>query len=149
MKGGVGLPVGEWLTRYGWNFEKVDDQLWMTGWQGDTKSFPLTVRINSTWVHFEVPHLVDFEVDFNIWPELSKKILELNNEVQMLKLSLDEEAKISLSGQIYCKNLDFHMFSETLGVIGYYADELFSMLIDEANHIGVFNSQYENYATPN
>lgn len=112
------------LREYGWTFEPSGDNQWLTGFQGHSQLFPLTIRLNHTCVSFEVMPLVDATVDLGHLPHLSRELLELNARLQLVKVGVSPEGEIGLSCQILSQGFDIDTLTRTLGILGYYADEL-------------------------
>lgn len=112
------------LTEYGWTFESVADNHWSTGFQGEQRLFPLTIRLSETCVSFEVRPLVEAPLDAGQWPELSRDLLELNERMQLAKVAVTSHGEVSLSCQVLVAGFDFEMLTRILGILGYYADEI-------------------------
>lgn len=112
------------LTEYGWTFETVADNVWSTGFQGDQRLYPLTIRLSDTCVSFEVRPLVELTLDVHRRPDLSRELLELNARLQLAKVALTESGEVSLACQVLAAGFDFDMLTRILGILGYYADEI-------------------------
>ena len=111
------------LTEYGWSFETAGDNVWSTGFQGEQRLYPLTIKLTSTCVSFEVRPLIDSTLEVTHWPELSRELLELNARMQLVKVGL-AGGEVCLSCQVLAAGFDFDMLTRVLGIIGYYADEV-------------------------
>ena len=121
----------DYLKRYGWEWfvsYKNDTKIWCTGWQSEIKSFPLNISFTDTWILFEVDPFIPLEYD----PQknlLYKSLMELNNDIQLVKLCLNEYGSVSLKLQLL-SNMNFSEFSNALGILAYYTDLLYANLVD-------------------
>jgi hypothetical protein len=113
-----------YLSEYGWSYAQETCGSLRTGWQGEDRLFPLIIKLSSTCVSFEVRPLVDLDLDWSQWPELSRDLLELNSQTKLVKLAVSDAGDVSLSCQVLAAGFDFEMLSRILGIIGYYADEI-------------------------
>lgn len=120
--------IESYLTEYGWTFEPAasatGESTWTTGFQGETRLYPLAIKLSNTCVGFEVRPLIDLTLDRARWPELARDLLELNNRLQLVKLGVAEGGEIVLACQVLVSGFDFETLARILGIIGYYADEL-------------------------
>lgn len=114
--------IEHFLDRYGWTYHGTSDRVWITGWQSDERSYPLTVSLSDTWILFQVKPLIKVSLDWDYLPELTRHILELNNDCHMVKFSIDEFGEIILSLQLFSSSLTYEDFSDALGIIGHYTD---------------------------
>ncbi len=112
------------LTEYGWTFESTGENAWLTGFQGEQRLFPLSIRLTQTCVSFEVRPLVDLVLDSVSCPVLSREMLELNGRLQLVKLAVSERGEVSLTCQVLANGFNGDMLGRILGIIGYYADEV-------------------------
>lgn len=113
-----------YLREYGWSFEALGDDTWCTGFQGETRLYPLTISLSSTCVSFEVRPLIDLQLDRSRWPEMSHYLLQLNARLQLVKLGVGEGGELMLSCQVLTAGFDYETMNRILGILGYYADEL-------------------------
>lgn len=124
------------LCQYGWNFKKVDESHYETGWQGKKRSFPMTISICDTWIGFEITPFLETEIDWESWPEVSAFLLEFNDRSRMVKASTNEQQLICLSIEAFASRFCFAEFSDCLGILGFYADQLDDELHDFLEIIG-------------
>jgi len=126
-----------YLKDYGWDFSLSGPDIWSTGWQGDNRSYPLIIKLTETWLSFSVAPLLRLGPSWSSYPEVSLKLLELNHDCQLVKLGIDEFGDVTLSAQLLTSCVDFGVFSDYLGVIGYYADKIYDCLeaeLGESEH---------------
>ena len=120
-----------YLKRYGWEWfvsYKNDVKIWCTGWQSEIKSFPLNISFTETWILFEVDPFIPLEYDSQK-DFLYKPLMELNNDIQLVKLCLNEYGSVSLKLQLL-SNMSYTEFSNALGILAYYTDLLYANLVD-------------------
>ena len=120
-----------YLRRYGWEWfvsYKNDAKIWCTGWQSEIKSFPLNISFTDTWILFEVDPFIPLEYETQK-DKLYRALMELNNDIQLVKLSISEFGNVSLKLQLF-SNISYQDFSNALGVLSYYADLLYANLVD-------------------
>lgn len=137
-----------YLQKYGWSFHDGDDEnTWIAGWQGETHAFPLVIELCDTWLSMTVSPLMNLGVDWNSWPEISRILLEMNNDCKLVKLGIDENGEISLSLQFFTEEVPYEEFSDGLGVIGYYTEQIYEELSHLLSEVGFFASKSTEYLT--
>ena len=129
MEACQGMHVENFLRQYGWAYKKAYDGCWYTGWHGSNRSYPLVIRRSETFVSFTISPLFKCQADWEEWPELLLTMLQLNAELVGARLAIDEKGAITLQAQIYTSQFQFDVFEQTLGVLGYYADELYEKMM--------------------
>jgi hypothetical protein len=98
--------------------------VWVTGFQGDTRLYPLLIRLSSTCVSFEIRPLLELDIDPRRAPQLVRELLELNQKLQLVKLALTEGGELMLACQLLAIGFDFETLTRALGILAYYADEI-------------------------
>ena len=136
-----------YLADYGWAFRKVSETNWVTGWQGGDRSYPLVLTLSDTWLSFEVKPFLKLSLDWDIWPELSLFLLELNHSSHMVKLVVDESGDICLHLEMFTNELIFSNFADSLGLIGYYCDQMYDQILNQLDRIGCQTPQDFKYLT--
>lgn len=129
MEACQGLHVEAFLRQYGWSFKKAYEGCWYTGWYGSQRSYPLVIRRNDTFISFTISPLFRCLADWEDWPELLLTMMQLNAELAGARLAIDDTGAITLQGQIYSSQFNYEVFEQTLGVLGYYADDLYEKLM--------------------
>ena len=117
--------IESYLTEYGWSFEPgSEERTWTTGFQGETRLYPMAIKLSHTCVSFEIRPLIDLRLDRARWPDLAHDLLELNNRLQLVKVGVSEDGEIVMACQVLAAGFDFEILTRVLGIIGYYADEV-------------------------
>ena len=141
MDQGVSEIVESYLNQYGWSFRSVDARRWLTGWQGMERYFPLQIVACDSWITFCIKPLIDWHEKWENSRELAHFLLELNDQCPMIKLHLDEAGDICLGLSVFAAHLDYENFYNAVGLLGYYADYLFTeilnriLYLENQNHI--------------
>jgi hypothetical protein len=139
--------VEQYLETYGWSFHAESDLKWVTGWQGEQRSYPLTISLTETWILLQVKPLLRADVEWENWGEVLRHMLELNNDCHMVRLSLDEYGDIILSMQLFSTLMPYDEFSDALGVLGHYAEILYEDLAARLSELGHHSSIPQEYLT--
>ena len=113
-----------YLTDYGWTFHPIGENAWTTGFQGDHRVYPLTIRLSGTCVSFEIRPLLDLDLDPRRTPSLIRDLLELNHKLQLVKLALTDCGELAMACQILTLEFNYAMLTTVLGILAYYADEI-------------------------
>ena len=121
---------------YGWNFKSSGIRQWITGWRGEDRYFPLNISLTDTLISFSIQPFLKLQVDWESWPEISKLLLELNNECKMIKISIDPEYNMCLSMELPSSSLTFGCFKDSIGMLGYYADHVYDAILTFLDQLG-------------
>jgi hypothetical protein len=116
--------LDEFITRYGWAYERVDESTWLTGWTGSSAEYPLMIHLNDTAVLFEVRPFLDRSIDWKMHPELMIRLMELNDETQIVKLSFSKDGDLILAAHSLTLYFGYENFTYLIGILAYYADAL-------------------------
>ena len=125
-----------YLGKYGWDFVKKTEKRIITGWQGDNRSYPLTIETSDTWVSFKVKPFLNLNIDWDSWPEIAVQLMEINDSTSMVKLSIDPDGNIVLGLDVFLSDLNYDRFSEALGVVGHYTELLYDEFLTVLDNIG-------------
>lgn len=123
------------ILEYGWTFSRLAPGKWESGFRGEQRFYPLAIELSSTCVSFEVYPLIEIDFDLRARPYLACDLLELNTNLQLVKLAIAEDGEIGLSCQVLSTAFDADTLSKVLGILAYYAEsvvhEISSRLTDE------------------
>lgn len=129
--------VVSFLERYGWTFHALGPNRWVSGWQSDKRSYPLSIELSATWVSFEVTPFMKLDIDWDSWPDIMRFLLELNHDSQMVSLGLDKDHQLVLQTQLLTESLTYEAFADTISLIGFYAESIYDAIIDRVFTSGV------------
>jgi len=112
-----------YLEKYGWTYELVDQDMFVTGFSIDENVFTVFIRCSEEMVYFSIPNfasLVNDEFTLMVYQYL----LEANLYMQCGKFGLDENGKIGLFAEFPASVVSYELFSFTLNSIGVNANDL-------------------------
>lgn len=122
--------VGNLFTRYGWNYDKLDDQMLLTGFRGKSREFfEMGARLDNNWLTLSIPDYLPALPDER-HEEIYRYLLELNSRVYFVRFALDSEDKVIVMTSIPLgnKKIDFDLFKMAIEMLSYYADDAYSHL---------------------
>lgn len=126
-----------YLHTYGWVYRKNENGSILTGWAGrEEQSFRLHIEFYETWLGLQVKPLGDLKIDWESWPEIASFLLEFNDYTHMAKVSLGSDGHIYLSLDLFTASLSYQHFTEGLGVLAHYAEQLYDQLLAYFDQIG-------------
>ena len=128
--------IESYLIDYGWNFRRLTPEHWQTGFQGKERQFLLHIFLSETWVSLNIPIYLDLAIDWESWPEIAKYLLELNHGSSMLRLSLCDSGRISLSLEVFTAQLSYEIFCTSMGLMGFYADWFYDEILNRLDSLG-------------
>lgn len=114
--------IEDYFDRYGWTFSRVKDEVWQTGFRGQTSSYRITVQITDDWVFFVInPFVVAPEVpDRRL--RLYHHLLRLNHEANLTKFGIDADGDVFLTIELSTQGFDYSHFADALSALAHYAD---------------------------
>ena len=124
MDSAVSQTIESYLDHYGWAFRPIKQGQWLTGWQGEQRYFPLGVSVCESWLTLTIKPFVEWHDGWNRTRDIANYLMKLNNYCPMVKFALDEQGDICLSLSLLLSHLGFEEFSNSIGILGYYAESL-------------------------
>ncbi|MGK3999764.1 YbjN domain-containing protein [Sorangium sp. So ce1024] len=116
------------LEREGWAVEVVSSDTMRSDFQGAERLFPLFVRLLPPFVVFAVIPFVRLPIDPEDGEALVRRLLRLNREINMAKLSADEEGDVILSVEYRLQDLDPSEVRDAVDVLSFYANKHYAEL---------------------
>ncbi|WP_437875701.1 YbjN domain-containing protein [Sorangium sp. So ce513] len=116
------------LEREGWAVEVVSSDTMRSDFQGAKRLFPLFVRLLPPFVVFAVIPFVRLPIDPEDGEALVRRLLRLNREINMAKLSADEEGDVILSVEYRLQDLDPSEVRDAVDVLSFYANKHYAEL---------------------
>lgn len=132
----VSQRLESFLTTYGWHFRRAGDGEWQTGFQGSERTYPMRISVTDSWVSFQVHPFMKLRIDWGSWPEIAPFFLEMNQACPLVKLVVCPDGYLGLTFELLSNRLDYETFSDSLGVLGYYADQLYDEILEFLDGIG-------------
>jgi hypothetical protein len=125
------LHLHDYLDRYGWHYH-FDGKSWITGWDGAQRYFPLQISFSDTFILFDVLPLYDLG-RAALLPYLRDAIYEWNRCMQLFRVVELKGSQLAITGQVFKEGFNFDLFCKTIGILGYYCDDIFAHLMTRLN----------------
>lgn len=132
----VSQRLESFLTTYGWSFRRAGDGEWQTGFQGQERTYPMRISATDSWVSFQVHPFMKLQIDWESWPEIAPFFLEMNQACPLVKLAMHPDGHMGLTFEILANRFDYETFSDSLGILGHYADQLYDEILEFLDGIG-------------
>lgn len=132
----TGPLLESYLASYGWTHRVIGNLEWLTGFQGQERSFPLRISLTETWVSFSIEPYLALRIDWDSWPEIARCLLELNGQSSMVRLSLDSKGQIDLNLEVLAQHFSYENFCTCMGLLGFYADQFYDEILGHLDSIG-------------
>lgn len=117
------------LEREGWAVEVVSNDTMRSDFQGAERLFPLFVRLSPPFVVFAVIPFVRLPLELEEGDVIVRRLLQLNREINMAKLSADEEGDVILSVEYRLQDLDPSEVRDAVDVLSFYANKHYAELV--------------------
>lgn len=113
-----------YMDRFGWTYKASRPSIWKTGFSGDDTVYSLEVQLSDTSVRFEMFPLVDFDIKWDLWPEILEELYEIGDSQPVLNLCVDKKELLLLSCESAIVGFDYNNFCNIVGVLGHHADRV-------------------------
>ena len=129
--------VARFFRRYGWSFERLDDDTFRTGFRGKNAAFVALVRVTPHWVVFTVnPFMRAPAGGFGI--ATLRALAMANQEANLAKLGIDDDGDAFINVELPTEGFAFSHFVVALGALAQVADNVVVPLlqaraVDERN----------------
>ena len=118
--------IHQYFRKYGWQYDfDAATSTWITGFQGDARSFSVLVHLTDDWIYFIISPYADKPVDDVCAGRLNHHLLRLNHAMNIAKFSIDSDGDVVLTVELPAQDVDYHQFAESLNALSYYADWYF------------------------
>lgn len=139
--------IENYLKIYGWDFYKISHNIVISGWQSQKRLYPLFIELSNTIINLEIRPFVKLHKAIIKPYFLLEHLLKINNEIKIVKLAINDNEEIILNLQLFIHDLSYENFCNALGILGYYADELYENIIHYQNTLNIYNKA-ESYMLP-
>jgi hypothetical protein len=113
--------LARFFRRYGWSFERFEDDTFRTGFRGKNAAFVALVRVTSHWVVFTVnPLLRAPEGGFG--PATLRTLAVANQQANLAKLGIDDDGDAFINVELPTEGFTFQHFVAALGALAHFAD---------------------------
>jgi hypothetical protein len=116
--------IGEYFEQFEWAAEEVEQDIWRSTFTTEAEEdFDLYVMVADEWFHFAVSPLAHLGKAEEM-PKLTAALLRLNQRMQVVRLSLDDEGDLNLVADAPRQRFDYGDFSLILELLVEYTSAL-------------------------
>jgi hypothetical protein len=129
--------VARFFRRYGWTFERLDEDTFRTGFRGKNAAFVALVRVTEHWVVLTInPFVKSPPAGFG--PVALKLLAAANQQQPLIKIGLDDDGDAFINVELPAEDFGFPQFSAALDALTHGADQLIltilqAVTIDDRN----------------
>ena len=120
------------LQNYGWSYEIHEDNSLLTGFVSDNISFLIKIQVSFPWLRLQIPAFLPIpDVSEDLRLQLYSKLLQINDEIRMVRFAIDKHSHISLMIDLFVgeeSGVGFSDFEVALDMLSYAADTTFAYL---------------------
>lgn len=129
--------VARFFHRYGWNFDRVDDDTFRTGFRGKNATFVALVRVTEHWIVFTINPFVKAP-GTGFGPVAVRMLATANHQATMAKLGIDDDGDAFINVEMPTEAFAFAQFSAALTTLSHFADAMIvpllqAMAVDDRN----------------
>lgn len=120
-----------YLTRYGWTFEKHGAAI-VAGMETSDAQFLVLFQLNSPWLRINFPIFAPGQEKSAAF---YARLLQLNDSIRLARFALTDQGDVTLNLDIYCEPvLEYTLFEVSLDVITYIAEKAFPHVMAETDN---------------
>jgi hypothetical protein len=129
--------IARFFRRYGWSFEKLEEDTFRTGFRGKNAAFVALVRVTPHWVVFTVNPLMRAP-DGGFGAATLRALAMANQQANLAKLGIDDDGDAFINVELPAEGFAFSHFVAAVNALAYFADSfvvplLQAKAIDERN----------------
>lgn len=128
--------IEQYFEQYGWNYERLEPNFWRTGFRGKHNNFRIIFQMTQHWLYVAIaPYIrapLAEELE-NRAPRLYYYLLRLNQDMNMVKFSVDEDGDVRLAAELPIENLDYSEFADAINLVAGYADDYYVEVLNLAH----------------
>jgi hypothetical protein len=127
--------IENFLIQYGWNFERISDEVITTGFSSEEidETFLIVIQYSLPWLRLSIPAFIIAPEDEK-WLNFSKQLLLLNHDARQVYFSMDSDGNIVLSTDLYLdNNFSYDIFEMSISALSYLAEAAYVPLYAVAN----------------
>ena len=113
--------IAAWLVEDGWPVEVLGDQTLRSRVRAERRTFPFFVHLENTFLVVAIVPYARLPHDEERGARLMDRLLHLNREMNLAKLSIDEDGDVVLSVEWRLSHLDRSEVRDALDVLSFYA----------------------------
>jgi hypothetical protein len=115
--------IAGFFERYGWRFDRRRNDLYRTGFAGETGQYEIWVRHAEPWVYFTINPYIPRMAEKPHRRNVHRALLRANLDVNMAKFAIDSDGDVALSVELPARGFFYSHFSDALTALSHYADE--------------------------
>lgn len=123
--------ISSFFERYGWRFERRGQDLFRTGFHGDTGQYEIWIRVADPWVYFTINPYVGKVESRDHGDAVYDLVLHANHDLNMAKFAIDSDGDVALSVEMPTEGFSYSQFADALTALALYADE-YRVAFDQA-----------------
>jgi hypothetical protein len=109
--------IDEYVARYGWAGERLDENTWRTVYAGDDEAdHDLYVMASDRWLHFAVSPLIRRPTPENV-TRLNELMLRINQGLPACALAVDDDGDVNLVAALPIASLSYSQFEQLLDTL--------------------------------
>jgi hypothetical protein len=120
--------VARYFRRYGWAFDRLDDETFRTSFRGKNAAFVALVRVTEHWIVFSVNPFVRAPDD-GLGPVTLRFLATANFQESVVKLGLDDEDDVFINVELPVDGFSYELFAAALTSLSHAADRLIVLLL--------------------
>lgn len=132
--------IQSFLKKYDWNYEVIDSETVMTGFQCDPEPVTMFIRYFEDVYYFSIPGLSDPPIESCV-TQYQQYLLDANYHIVMAKFSTDPKGRATLSVELPETVVNFELFVSALYLLADSAQNHVTTLHDAASNPS-FESPY-------
>ncbi len=130
--------VARFFRRYGWTFDRLDDDTFRTSFRGKNAAFVALVRVTEHWVVFTINPFVKAPEFVGFGPVALKLLAKGNQHANLVKLGLDDDGDAFVNVELPTEGFGYAQFSAALTALSHSADTLIlpilqAVVVDDRN----------------
>jgi len=132
-----------YLDRYGWNFEKQEENTLITGFisESSKEKFLLIIELLPPWLRFRIPFYLPTPIQSN-WDHIAKELLKLNYNSRQVYFGIsDDEGIVLITDTFMGLDLTYDAFEVAVDLITYVAETSFLPLMSFLDSANIPNQQ--------
>jgi hypothetical protein len=114
--------VASYFDRYEWAAEPVEANVWLSRFATDEgEEFDLYVLLADDWLHMAVSPFLP-RVAATQAAELHTKLLQLNQQMKLVRFGLDDDGDVNLLVDLPVPGLSYALFAQAMNALIYYTN---------------------------
>ncbi len=123
--------VARFFRRYGWTFDRLDEDTFRTSFRGKNAAFVALVRVTEHWVVFTINPFVKAP-DSGFGPVALKLLACANQQASLVKLGLDDDGDAFINVELPAEGFAYPQFAAALTGLTHSADTLLLTILQAA-----------------